>query len=412
MTEWNDEGRDDVRGRRTVRILAVILILLLLLLCSVGYFFIRILVPAGSPEEPVVSDGMTWVRSIYGFGPSVDEQLLGPTAVAVAPNGRIYVTDPQRARVLAFNPDGVFAGIIQTGAAGTGVGQLGRPEDLACDSDGNLYVTDRANDKIIVFDDNYEYVREWPAPQVVGIDVANETLYARRLGEVVAFTLEGQERARFGERGRGKGAAIEPAGGVTADAERVYVPDALNQSLKAFSLEGAFLWAQPSEDGTTGVNPGVAEGVAATGTAQARVVDLPQDVVLDANGQLYFVDAFSFLIARVDNATGEILGQWGRDGQDDGQFMYPTSIAYDSDRDWFVVADTANNRVQIVRIDGSGGRLAQAASRSLSSPYRVCAIPLFALVAILILIALTRRRRQADTYVNNADVEVAESRIE
>src|SRR5580698_9716947 len=34
---------------------------------------------------------------------------------------------------------------------------------------------------------------------------------------------------------------------------------------------------------------------------------------------------------------------------------YPTGIAYDKTRDWFAVADTSNNRVQIIRLPGTGG---------------------------------------------------------
>ncbi len=179
-------------ARRTTALLGALLVLLIVALCAVSYFFVRILLPAGAPE-PVVEQGggLTWVRSIYGFGPSRDEQLLGPTDVAVAPNGRIHVTDPQRARVLTFNPDGTFAGIIHTGAGGTGRGQLGRPGSIACDADGNVYIADELNGKIIVFDKRARFVREWPVPGIANVDIAGDTLYARAGGEVVAFTFDG-----------------------------------------------------------------------------------------------------------------------------------------------------------------------------------------------------------------------------
>ncbi len=409
--------QSEARGRRTAAILAVILVLLLLLLCGVGYFFVRILVPAGNPEDAVVTEGMTWIRSIYGFGPSADEQLLGPTSVAVAPNGRIYVTDPQRARVLAFNPDGVYNGIIHTGMGGTGEGQLGRPQSVDCDDDGNVYIADTVNAKIMVFDDNYQFVQEWPVPGITALEVTGDTVYTRELGEVVAYTLEGTERSRFGERGRGFGAVLEPTGGLTADDDVLYVADSLNQAVKAFSLEGDFLWSQPAgAEATAAVTPEAAETDAAASEtttttadgAEGQPVDLPADAALDANGALYVVDAFSFQILRVDNETGEVLRTYGRDGQNDAEFMYPSGIDYDQGRDWFVIADTANNRVQIVRIDGTGGGLAQAAQRSLSSPFRVCAIPLLALLLILLLIILTRRRRRADTSGETTLVEVVE----
>ncbi len=104
------------------------------------------------------------------------------------------------------------------------------------------------------------------------------------------------------------------------------------------------------------------------------------------------VDAFSFKIVRIDSGTGEALASFGRDGRKDGTFMYPSGIAYDAHRDWFVIADTANDRVQIVHLPGSGGGVPQAIRRGLSSPFRACGIPLLALIGALAVIALTRRR--------------------
>lgn len=387
----------------TVVVLGVLLLVLLLLLCGVGYFFVSILMPTGGQGSAVVSDGMTWVRSVYGFGPSQDEQVLGPTSVAVGPNGTIYVTDPQRARVLAFDPDGVFDGLIHTGAGGSGEGQLGRPNHVACDSDGNVYISDGLNAKIIVFDADSQYLREWPVPSVTGIEVVDDILYARSLGEVIAYTLDGTERLRFGERGRGNGPHLEPTGGLTASGDVVFVADSLNQAVKAFTTAGEHLWSQP---------PATVDATASaetTGGATGRPVDLPADVALDADGNPYVIDAFSFQVLRLDPETGAIIGQWGGDGQKDGEFMYPSGIAYDPARDWFVIADTANNRVQIVRIDGTGGGLRQTVGRTLSSPYRVCAIPLVALLAVMALLGLRRWRhdiatsdkRASDIAVNN-----------
>jgi len=376
-------------------VLVIILGILLLLLAGVSYFFVRVLIPAGLPEDTEPVGGMTWVRSIYGFGPSADEQLVGPTAVAVAPDGTIYATDPQRARVLVFHPDGTFRGLIHTGPGGTAEGQIGRPGDLAVDADGLVYITDVTNGKVIVFDEAFKYVREWTSEQALGIDVVGESVYVRAGGEIVQYALDGTEKSRVGERGRGKGAAIEPAGGITADGTRVYIADALNQSLKAFDPAGSLLWVSP-EAGDTGVSASTTGSVEATAGLPAVTdipIDLPQDVAFDAAGRLVAVDAFSFSILVMDPATGAVEQRYGREGQSDGLFIYPSSIAYDAARDWFVVADTANNRVQIVRIEGSGGGIGQAATRMLSSPLRVCAIPLAALLLALAVLFGTRRRR-------------------
>lgn len=392
-------------SKRGLMVLGGILVFLLLLLVAVSYFFVSVLVPAGLPEQTESAGGMTWVRSIYGFGASADEQLLGPTAVAVGPDGTIYATDPQRARVLAFHPDGTFKGLIHTGMGGTGEGQIGRPGDIAVDERGDIYISDVVNGKIIVFDDGFQFIREWPAIQAIGIEVIGETLFAREGGEIVQYTLEGEERSRVGERGRGNGAALEPAGGLTADGDRIYVADALNQSIKAFTREGELIWAVPEkpvealvsmETSASAESTETSESVESTETSgenAADVVDLPQDVVFDAAGRLVAVDAFSFKVLVIDPETGRIEADYGEDGTDDGYFMYPSGIAYDASRDWFVIADTSNDRIQVVRIEGSGGGVGQAATRALSSPFRVCAVPFVALILALGLVILTGRRR-------------------
>ena len=59
---------------------------------------------------------------------------------------------------------------------------------------------------------------------------------------------------------------------------------------------------------------------------------------------------------------GEFIAKYGAYGRDDGQFIFPSSIDYDPDRDWFAVADNGNSRVQIIRIPGSGDGGALAAA--------------------------------------------------
>lgn len=380
--------------RRNVAALGVVLALLLLILAGVAYFFVRILVPAGLPTVPTADTGMTWVRSIYGYGPSASEQLLGPSAVAVAPDGTIYATDPQRGRILAFHPDGAYKGLIDTEASGTVPGGLGRPTDVAVDADGSVYVSDYANGKVLVFGKDFTFLREWKVPLVIGVDVVGTTVYARSGGQIVTFGTDGTELSRTVRQGRGPGAVTYLAGGITADEKRVYVADALNQSIKAFDAGGNLLWARSRPSKETSGSLVDTSVVAASSESQLDLrIDLPQDVVLDRAGRVIAVDAFSFSVMVMDAETGEIETAYGEEGQQDGQFVYPSSIAYDAKRDWFVIADTANNRLQVVRISGSGGGIGSAVTRALASPFRVCAVPLLALLLAIGVIWVTRGRR-------------------
>jgi hypothetical protein len=144
-------------------------------------------------------------------------------------------------------------------------------------------------------------------------------------------------------------------------------------------------------------------GLGADTSASEKVPDhrwqLPHDLVFDGSGRLIVVDAFAFEVAVVDPKTGKVQATYGDFGRADGQFYYPTSIDYDARRDWFAIADTNNNRIQIVRIPDSGNPAIGAAWRAISSPYRYLAIPalLVLLVVLIAAFAANRLFRKVDS---------------
>jgi len=105
-----------------------------------------------------------------------------PNAVAIAPNGDIFVCDghsPARgnARVLKFTKEGKF--IKQWGGHGSGPGQFEMPHSLAFDSKGRLFVADRGNNRIQIFDQDGKYLEEWKQfsrPSGIFID-KNDVIY-------------------------------------------------------------------------------------------------------------------------------------------------------------------------------------------------------------------------------------------
>ncbi len=73
-----------------------------------------------------------------------------PVAVAVGPDGMVYVSDQMNFRVQVF--DRLGASVRQVGQAGTTPGSFARPKGVAVDSEGHLYVADAAFSNIQVFD--------------------------------------------------------------------------------------------------------------------------------------------------------------------------------------------------------------------------------------------------------------------
>jgi sugar lactone lactonase YvrE len=127
-------------------------------------------------------DGKVLMRlgkaGVSGSGPDLFDQ---PTDVVEAPNGDLFVTDSHRNgtnnRVVRFTKDGTF--VAQFGGKGTGPGQFSEPHTIAMDSRGRLFVGDRENNRIQVFDQLGVFQEEWRQfGRPSGITItADDTIY-------------------------------------------------------------------------------------------------------------------------------------------------------------------------------------------------------------------------------------------
>ena len=82
------------------------------------------------------------------------------THTAMAPNGDIYVSDGYgNARVHKYAPDGRL--LLSWGGPGTDPGEFNIAHNITCDADGWVYVADRENHRVQVFDGNGKYETQW-----------------------------------------------------------------------------------------------------------------------------------------------------------------------------------------------------------------------------------------------------------
>ena len=93
-------------------------------------------------------------KGVQGDGVATDS-FQAPTDVIVNASGDIFVTDghgrpEHKPRVLKFRKDGTF--VKAWGTAGSESGQFSTPHALAFDSKGRLFVADRGNERIQIFD--------------------------------------------------------------------------------------------------------------------------------------------------------------------------------------------------------------------------------------------------------------------
>jgi DNA-binding beta-propeller fold protein YncE len=114
------------------------------------------------------------------------------THTALSPTGEIYVSDGyQNARVHKYSPDGKL--LFSWGEPGTDPGQFNLVHNICCDDEGWVYVADRENHRVQVFDGNGRFETQWhDLARPCGLFVGRGTsplAYVGELGPETVATL-------------------------------------------------------------------------------------------------------------------------------------------------------------------------------------------------------------------------------
>jgi peptidylamidoglycolate lyase len=130
----------------------------------------------------------------------------GPTSIAFLPSGEFYITDGYKnTRVVKFSKDGQY--IMEWGKPGKGPGEFNTVHGISIDANGRVYVSDRANSRIQIFDLNGKYIDEWrdirfPVFQAISKD-QHFWLSDGTNNKILKYDLNGQllySWGTFGER--------------------------------------------------------------------------------------------------------------------------------------------------------------------------------------------------------------------
>jgi len=248
--------------------------------------------------------GYTGTLGVPGLAGTDGSHLNHPDDVAVAPSGRIAVTDTGNYRVQVFEPDGTLAFTLGvTGVAGADNSHFLSPYGVAADSDGWLYVTDVGANRIQVFDSGGAY------KATIG-----------------------------GTMGPGNDQFFSPTGIFVTSSKDVLVADTDNCRVQSFRHLSGFSWQYNFTIGTTG-QPGI--------TNDKFVA--PLEVAVDSNGKIYVVDELAYRV-QVFSGTSYLatMGVSGIGLQDNSHFNLPVSIAFSPSGAIYVVDLTGVScRVQV-----------------------------------------------------------------
>jgi DNA-binding beta-propeller fold protein YncE len=107
------------------------------------------------------SDGrLLFTLGIKGKAATDNKTFNRPTDIAFGKNGDFYVSDGYgNSRVVKFSKEGKY--LLDWGKRGTGPGEFNTPHSVAVDTKGTVYVSDRENNRIQLFDPNGKFLRQW-----------------------------------------------------------------------------------------------------------------------------------------------------------------------------------------------------------------------------------------------------------
>lgn len=282
---------------------------------------------SGTQPQLTVQQIKHW--SMPPHGPTIP----APRAIEWGPENTAYVLD-NAGRVLVFAADGILH--RQWSMPET---EIGNPEGLCIFRDGRVAVADTHYNRIVMFDQNgfllgmQGELGKQPGQFIYPVAIAQDAeqnYYVCEYGEndrVQKFSVDGKFLLQFGSFGTRPGQFQRPSG-IVWHQGKIYVADAINNRIQAFSDMGEFLTVLGSND-------------------KPLMLHYPYDLAQSVGGDLYVIEYGSGRISRI-GLDGSLVGLFGTTGSGKGQFSTPWGLAVDA-QGRILVADTGNRRIVELR---------------------------------------------------------------
>ena len=360
---------------------------------------LRIRKVTGSTISTIAGNG---VLSYSGDGgPAGSAQLNKPQAVAVDTSGNFYFADTLNNVVRKVTASGAISTVAGNGTAGFGgdggaatAAQLNRPQGIAVDSSGNIYVADTQNARVRKIsggsistvagsgtpgyggDGGAATAAQLYVPIGLAVDASGNLYIAdftnnrvRKVSGGTITTVAGNGLSGYsGDGGLAASAQINGPTGVAVDSNgNLYIAD-LNNNVVREVTGGKIMTVAGS--GLPGVG---GDG----GPATAALVGSPAGIAVDTSGNLYIANGSAtvrkvyantgFITTIAGNGTNGYTGDGG--SAPFGELNGPVSLAVTSTGNVYV-ADSANNAIRLLIFGGYELSIAAAvnAASNLTGP--------------------------------------------
>ncbi|MCS7023317.1 MAG: peptidyl-alpha-hydroxyglycine alpha-amidating lyase family protein [Bryobacteraceae bacterium] len=162
-----------------------------------------------------------------------------PTSLAFHPNGHFYVSDGYvNARVVRYTPEGEY--VQHWGKKGAADGEFDLAHDITIDRRGRIYVADRSNHRVQIFDENGKFLGKWThlgQPWGLYYVAKEDAIYLCDgwKNRVLKVNLDGQILGELGSFGKSPG-KFDFAHHLSVDSEgSLYVAEIKNWRVQKFA---------------------------------------------------------------------------------------------------------------------------------------------------------------------------------
>jgi sugar lactone lactonase YvrE len=264
-------------------------------------------------------------------GPAVHALLNFPTAVAVDPEGHLYIADTMNHRIRRVEAGTgritTIAGVGQPRFGGDGGPALsaGLNEPAALAVQGSLlYLADQSNNRVRAIDLASGIIRT-----IAGTGAAS---YNGDGKPAVEATLAGPSGLAIGRDGT------------------LYIADTFNGRVRALDLTSGTI--------STVVGDGGEYRFQGATEAPSASLSRPSGMAVDSQGNLFITDSDNHLVRRWDRITGRLdrlagvgVANYGGDGGMalEASLSYPFGIVIDTNRH-LLIADTFNHRIREIML--------------------------------------------------------------
>lgn len=277
--------------------------------------------------------------ALWGQTSTSNTPLLLPSGIAFDSQGNLYFAETNHHVIRRVDRVGEMTTVAGTGTQGYG-GDLGHatsalldsPQGLAVGASG-LYIADTHNHR------------------VRRVDLASG---------IITTVAGGSTAGAGGDHGPANAATLDRPVAVALDAAGdLFIADSESHRVRRVDAVTSII--------TTVAGEGTQGYAGDEGQAGSALLDSPQGLAVDANGNLYLSDTHNHRIRRIDGATGKITtvagtGAFGYAGDVgpavSARLALPQGLSIDAQGDVYI-ADAANHRVR--RIDAASGVMSTVA---------------------------------------------------